>query len=264
MKILNEIGGFIVLSGPLFPLLVYFIIAVVATIVATRRGAKRGKKSWGIYTALVFFLIMFWDLPLVLGTFRYECANHAGFTVYKTLEQWRQENPGIAETLSPDKLPEQYFYRTEPAYKGQKNGPHDRYYRYPTGTELQVSYRKNGKVDHTRLKYPESTSGHWLNERFAWITRLTPRPFLRITEKTERIIDLETDEVLAEYVDFSSHPTPGTKKKDWNPLNPQHLKFWLRHRKCPKDEYPNPKWLVGGDSLASLRKKIINISGETQ
>ncbi len=264
MKILKEIGGFIVLSGPLFPLLVYFIIAVTATIVATRKGAKRGKKRWGIYTALVFFLIMFGDLPLVLGTFKYECANRAGFTVYKTLEQWQQENPGVAETLSPDKLPEPYFYKTEPAYKGQKSGHHDRYYRYPNGTELRVSYRKNGKVDHTRLKYPGSTSAHWLNERFAWTTRLTLRPFARITEKSELIIDLETDEVLAEFVDFSSHPTPGTKKKDWNPLNPQHLKFWLGHKKCPKGEFPNPKWLVDGDSLASFRKKIMNLSGETQ
>ena len=58
MKLLKEIGGFIVLSGPLFFLLIYFVIAVVVSIIAARQGAKRGKKRWGLYTALVFFLIM--------------------------------------------------------------------------------------------------------------------------------------------------------------------------------------------------------------
>ncbi|MBV1929400.1 MAG: hypothetical protein KUG81_07815 [Gammaproteobacteria bacterium] len=263
MKLLKGIGGFIVLSGPLFFLLIYFVIAVVLSIIAARQGAKRGKKRWGLYTALVFILIMFWDLPLVLGTRWYQCTNNAGFTVHKTLEQWQQENPGVVETLSPDKLPEQYFSSTAEVYPGQKNSGVYRFYHYPNGAELRAEFTKKGKLYMHRFNYPGIGKGdaHWLNGRFAWLIQRTPR--LMVGKVDERIVDLETGEILAQSVDFASHPSGG-RRWDWNPLNLQSLKFWLRHRSCPAGEYPNPRWLVGGDSLVSLRKKIIDINGDIQ
>lgn len=226
MKLLKEIGGFIVLSGPLFFLLIYFVIAVVVSIIAARQGAKRGKKRWGLYTALVFFLIMFWDLPLVLGTRWYQCANHAGFTVYKTLEQWQLENPGVAETLRPSKVPEQYLVKSE------RNG-RVKYYRLPNGTEMKAEFTPNGTPRTVRFNRPDGTSGYWLNQRFIWETFHSYRSIVRVGKKDEQIIDSQTGEVMAQYIDFSSHPT-GASRRDWNPLNPQHLKFWLGHGSCER------------------------------
>ncbi len=45
--------------------------------------------------------LMFWDVAPVYVVHRQLCAKDAGFVVYKTLEQWKVENPGVAEALSP-------------------------------------------------------------------------------------------------------------------------------------------------------------------
>lgn len=34
-------------------------------------------------------------------TYRYYCNNKAGFEQHKTTEQWRKENPGVWERLTP-------------------------------------------------------------------------------------------------------------------------------------------------------------------
>lgn len=97
---MKEILGFIVLTGPLFYLLVFVVASVVIVIIASREGRKRGKR-WGRWAALILLLIAFWDLPPTLGMFWYQCRYNAGFSQYKTLEEWKAENPGIAETLTP-------------------------------------------------------------------------------------------------------------------------------------------------------------------
>ncbi len=257
MKLLKGIGGFIVLSGPLFFLLVYFIIAVVLSIIAARQGAKRGKKRWGLYTALVFILIMFWDLPLVLGTRWYQCTNNAGFTVHKTLEQWQQANPGVAETLIPSKVPEQYLVKSE-------QGGLEKFYRLPDGMEIKARFWKGGKSQGASFKRPDGTKGYWLNQRFIWETFYTGRNWQGIGSIDERIIDSQTGQVMAQYIDFNSSPTWSKRGRDWNPINPQNLKFWLAHGKCPKGEFPNPQWLVDGDSFISLKKKFKHFDGEIQ
>jgi len=66
------------------------------------KWAKRSNRSsivWGGVAAILMLSIVFWDLIPVYGTHQYQCINNGGFTVYKTLDQWRDENPGVAETL---------------------------------------------------------------------------------------------------------------------------------------------------------------------
>jgi hypothetical protein len=100
MKMVKDLQGFVVLSGPLLYLLLFFVVSVIVVVFASRAGRRRGKR-WGRWAALALLLFAFWDLPPTLGMFWYQCANHAGFTQYKTLEEWKQENPGMSETLMP-------------------------------------------------------------------------------------------------------------------------------------------------------------------
>jgi hypothetical protein len=102
MKMLEDLQGLMVLSGPLFPLLLFFVLSVIIVVFAMRAGRRRGKR-WGRWAALALLLFAFWDLPPTLGMFWYQCANHAGFAQYQTLEEWKRENPGVAETLIPER-----------------------------------------------------------------------------------------------------------------------------------------------------------------
>jgi hypothetical protein len=97
METIKGLLGLIVLGGPAFFLLSYAVIALIIVKIV----AKKGGKCAGRYIALFFIFVMFWDLPLVLGTFHYQCDNNAGFTVYKTLDEWKAENPELSETLIP-------------------------------------------------------------------------------------------------------------------------------------------------------------------
>jgi hypothetical protein len=44
--------------------------------------------------------LVFWDFIPTLIVYKYYCSTKAGFWVYKTPEQWKAENPGVAETLT--------------------------------------------------------------------------------------------------------------------------------------------------------------------
>ena len=93
----------------MFGLIVLLVIAgyiavSVWVVKATMRWARRRGRSatrWGWGAGLLMYLLVFWDfIPTVL-LHRYLCATEQGFWVYKTIEQWQQENPGVAETLTP-------------------------------------------------------------------------------------------------------------------------------------------------------------------
>jgi hypothetical protein len=89
---------------------IYFAVLVVVT-----RGAYRWAKGKGLSKAkcrlaaaggfLAVYLPVFWDhIPTVIAH-EYYCKTEAGFWVYKTPEQWKKENPGVAETLTYSSLP---------------------------------------------------------------------------------------------------------------------------------------------------------------
>lgn len=249
--------GIIVLTGPLFFLVGYLVLAIIVTVIASRKGKEQGKKHWGRNTALIFIAIMFWDLPIVRGTLSYQCDNNAGFILNKTVEQWKAENPGVAETLiaySTSTLdqkslpPQKYRYKIEqiPSKLGRDNGRWE-YYRYPSGIEVRAEYNLTkgqikealrGKLDTVKLLAPGAShidSAHYLNQRFAWITKYRPVLFSWVEEKVEEIVDLESGEVLARYIDYNSNPSRNAK--DWEPWNVQHLKAWLRVRSCEHGQH---------------------------
>ena len=62
-----------------------------------KTGREGGAKAGGI----IMYNLVFEDVIPVYTIHYYQCQQYAGFTLYKTLQQWKQENPGIAGTLRP-------------------------------------------------------------------------------------------------------------------------------------------------------------------
>lgn len=77
-----------------------FSAGVLAWTVRWARRTGRSPWRWGIAAGLVMYLLVFWDHIPTLLLHKYYCATKAGFWVYKTPEQWKAENPGVAETLT--------------------------------------------------------------------------------------------------------------------------------------------------------------------
>lgn len=82
-------------------LAVYLLISIAVVICAIKHAKNNGKsaKRWGWSAALVMYLIPFWDWMPTVAVHQYYCKTESGFWVYKTLDQWKKENPGVAETL---------------------------------------------------------------------------------------------------------------------------------------------------------------------
>ena len=68
-----------------------------------------------------------------------------------------------------------------------------------------------------------------LNQRFAWDITNVSHP-LHIRERDERIVDTETGEVLASYVDYATD----IHAIGLGPRTIRDLKFWLNNKSCEK------------------------------
>lgn len=81
---------------------VYLIISILVVIGVAALAKKRGRSPfrWGIVAALAMYHLVFWDFIPTYVVYKYYCNTKAGFWVYKTPEQWKAENPGVAETLT--------------------------------------------------------------------------------------------------------------------------------------------------------------------
>ncbi len=96
----------------------YFIVLVGCSIagykIAAKRNLSTGKRWLGAAIGFgLIFLPVFWDVIPTLWLHRHYCETEGGFTVYKTLEQWKLENPGLAETLSEQLEPEYSSTRSQ-------------------------------------------------------------------------------------------------------------------------------------------------------
>lgn len=107
MDILKGLFGWALLAGPIVPLLLYIPFSVWVIRRAIRYARENGKsaKRWGWGAALVMYSLVFWDWIPTVAVHQYYCAKDSGFWVYKTLDQWKAENPGIAKTLVANKEP---------------------------------------------------------------------------------------------------------------------------------------------------------------
>lgn len=79
----------------------YLLISIGVVAWAISHAKKNGKsvKRWGWGAALVMYLIPFWDWLPTVAVHQYYCAKDSGFWVYKTLDQWKAENPERILTL---------------------------------------------------------------------------------------------------------------------------------------------------------------------
>lgn len=70
---------------------------------ANHKAKSKGVAAWkyAVPAALLSYGLLFWDWAPTLATHQYLCMAEGGLTVLKPIEQWKKENPGIAETLTP-------------------------------------------------------------------------------------------------------------------------------------------------------------------
>ncbi|MGH8710751.1 MAG: hypothetical protein ACREVA_05475 [Burkholderiales bacterium] len=144
----------------------YLIVSLAVVVLAARAAKKRGKSPWrwGGAATLVMYLLVFWDhIPTVVAH-KYYCEKEAGFWIYKTVDQWKKENPGMMETLVAN-----------------KGDPH--------------------KFEGDMANY---TTTNFLNSRFNLVVKHRGSLFLHRWLREDELIDTKNNEVLARYVDFST------------------------------------------------------------
>lgn len=84
-------------------LLVWALLVFALTRLVRRRIRHAGRQpnwsvGWKIAAIAAVPLLVFWEWLPTWVAYK-QCSALAGFTVHKSLEQWRKENPGVAETL---------------------------------------------------------------------------------------------------------------------------------------------------------------------
>jgi len=145
---------------------VYLFISFLVVRWAINYARKNGKsaKRWGWGAAFVMYSIVLWDWLPTVAVHQLYCAKDSGFWVYKTLDQWKAENPGVMETLTTQRVPPHKF-------EGSEN-------------DLLSTTFWNSRIKSVH-KYRGSIALHqWRRE--------------------DELIDSKTNEALARYVDFST------------------------------------------------------------
>lgn len=162
---MDTLLGLMVLSGPIIPLLIYFVAAIVVISLAISFARKHGRRGWvwGLFAAFVMYNLVFWDWIPTVVTHQYYCAKESGFWVYKTLDQWRLENPGVMERLVANK----------------------------------VSIKSTGDDEN-------HTDTQVLNQRFQWVTEKQKLiPYLPIYRWQSQVVDTNNGAVISRWIDFS-------------------------------------------------------------
>jgi len=142
--------------------LAFLVVIPMAVAYAKRTGGSKWR--WGVGAFLLVYLPIFWDWIPTVVAHKYYCEKEAGFWVYKTLDQWKAENPGVMETLV--------------ANKG-------------------VSHSSQGNSDSYVDTFP-------INQRFNLIAKHQGSFFLHRWRREDELVDTKTNETLARYVDFST------------------------------------------------------------
>jgi hypothetical protein len=167
----------------------YLLVLIGATYWGYHHAAPKGssRKTRWLWAGSIFLLVylpVFWDWIPTIVMHQYYCATDSGFWVYKSVDQWGKDNPGAMEALIEN-----------------KGAP----------SRSDVFDNGHGRKD-----------TYFLNKRFDWVVIhqdiFPPLPIIRIEWD---VIDVETKEVLARYVDFG---TGNSVKQTIGPPGP--LKFW--------------------------------------
>lgn len=148
---------------------VYLIISFLVVRQAISHARKNGKsaKRWGWGAAFIMYSIVFWDWVPTVAVHQYYCAKDSGFWIYKTLDQWKAENPGVMEGLVKNRVPALVFH------EGDQNSWTDA---EMLNQHIKMVSKRNGPLFLHRWRW----EGEW--------------------------VDSKNNEVLARYVDFyTSH-----------------------------------------------------------
>lgn len=199
----------------------YLLISVLVVRWAIRHARANGKsvKGWGWGAAFIMYSLVFWDWIPTVATHQYYCAADSGFWVYKTLDQWKTENPGGLEKIEK----ENQVWAAKYLEQWKVEHPNAR-------TDITEDMLKKNQVSKGSA-YEEFNDGHGkrntylLNNRFNWIVSQQDifRP-LAIIRTEQQVKDVMKDEVLAQYVDFGS----GHSVKERG----IPLRFWLQSTGC--------------------------------
>lgn len=144
----------------------YLLISIGVVRWAVNYARKNGKsaKRWGWGAAFIMYSIVFWDWLPTVAVHQYYCAKDSGFWVYKTIDQWKAENPGGMEGLV--------------ANKGAQSS-------------------RQGDMENYADTY-------FLNSRFNWVVKHNGRFLFNRWRHEQEVVDTMTNAVLARYVDFST------------------------------------------------------------
>ncbi|MFL6581541.1 MAG: hypothetical protein ACJ8G2_12430 [Burkholderiales bacterium] len=167
MKVLNDLLALAALFWPLTLLLVIGITFLLAIPMAVGYAKRTGRSKWlwAFGTFRVLGLPIFGDWIPTVVMHKYYCAMESGFWTYKTLEQWKAENPGVMETLAANQ------------------GAPSKQERFDDG---------HGTTDF-----------YFLNDRFNWtVSKHDVSRLLPIIRTEQEVKDVKKNEVMARYVDF--------------------------------------------------------------
>jgi hypothetical protein len=157
--------GLIVIGALGIYLIVLIAVTWFAYHCAAKNGAPLGKRLLAAAGGfLLVYLPVFWDHIPTIMAHNYYCEKEAGFWVYKTVEQWKAENPGVIEK--------------------------------------QISNR--GQIRKSVGDRDNFTDSSFLNERFVFLAKHNGPLFLNRWRREQEIVDRMTGEVLARRVEFST------------------------------------------------------------
>jgi heme/copper-type cytochrome/quinol oxidase subunit 2 len=127
--------------------------------------------TWGFVAVVVLSLPITWDAIPTWIAFKYYANKEAGLTVFKTLDQWKTENPGMADTLEP----------------------YGKYYNDPRSKVIELSDNKS----------------RWmLNARFAYDKKVTyAQSGIRLV--SQEITDIKTAKAMIKWVSVGSGNSGG-------------------------------------------------------
>lgn len=219
--------GLMVVGAGLLYLILWMGAVVWAHRWANGRGYSKSKAmGMGIAAFLVMYLIPFWDHIPTLVAHKYYCEKEAGFWVYKTLDQWKAENPGGLDEIKKEKQEWaiQYLEQWKTEHPDSK-------------TFVIEDMLKKNQVSRESV-YEEFNNGqgkrtsYHQNDRFNWIVvQQDVFDLLPIIRTEQQVVDVKKNEMLARYVNFG---TGNSVKNTIGPPGP--LKFWMRNRSCAGGE----------------------------
>lgn len=186
---------------------------------------NRNKKLWGGFVVFVFYNLIFWDLIPVYALHAYKCSTEGGLKINKTLDDWKQENPGVAETLNsvPALTQRQFLIKEEGLEKT---------YKLPDSSRLRALYDVNKSYMYTTIKRSDGTSASWLNQRL--ISEHSENNIWYIVRKKEdRIVDTLTGQIMVQFIDFDTDLSNPVVKSE----NVRNFKMWMKIDSCEKGQH---------------------------